>query len=338
VKIGLTYDLRDDHRALGRSEEEIAEFDRADTIDAIAAAIAACGHEVDRIGHVQALTKRLARGDRWDLVFNIAEGLEGFGRESQVPALLEAHGVPCTFSDPLTCALTLHKGMAKHVLRGLGLPTPDFAVVGSRADAEAVSLRYPLFVKPVAEGTSKGIGPDALVRDRAALLAACERLLARFDQPVLVESYLPGREVTVSILGTGERARVLGVLEVVLRDTAEATFQTLLNKEECETRIEYRLSDAATAAATSPLALAAWRGLGCRDGGRVDLRQDAAGRWSVLEANPLPGMHPEHSDLPITATLAGLPYQELVRAIVDSACERLPDRAATCGGGCACAS
>ncbi|MCB9897801.1 MAG: D-alanine--D-alanine ligase [Planctomycetes bacterium] len=321
--VGLTYDLRDDYLAAGFDEDQVAEFDRVDTIDALEAALRELGHETVRIGRVQALVEALAHGERWDLVFNIAEGVAGFGRESQVPALLEAYGIPCVFSDALTCALTLHKGMAKHVLRDRGIPTPDFALVSHADEADSVTLPFPLFVKPVAEGTSKGIGPDAKVTDRAALRSACARLLARFDQPVLVERFLPGREVTVGIVGTGRSARVLAVLEVELLPGAEPGIYTYKNKEECETRVRYALADAATRAAVEAVSLEAWRSLGCRDGGRVDLRAGADGRWQVLELNPLPGMHPAHSDLPIMAALGGVPFTALVGAIVESACERV---------------
>ena len=125
VTVGLTYDLRDDYRRLGYSEEETAEFDSVQTVEALEAALAAAGCRTDRIGSIHQLTRRLADGARWDLVFNIAEGLRGFGRESQVPALLDAYDIPYTFSDPMVLALTLHKGMAKRVVRDLGLPTPS---------------------------------------------------------------------------------------------------------------------------------------------------------------------------------------------------------------------
>ena len=146
MRIGFTYDLKDDYFALGFGEHAVAEFDTEATIDAIAGALESLGHEVDRIGHVRALAARLVAGERWDLVFNIAEGVAGFGRESQVPALLEAYGVPYTFSDPLVCALTLHKGMAKHVARGCGVPTPNFALVddagrGRRRRAAVAAVR-----------------------------------------------------------------------------------------------------------------------------------------------------------------------------------------------------
>jgi len=138
VRIGFTYDLKDDYLALGLAEHEVAEFDSVATIDAIAGALRELGHEVERVGHIRALAARLVAGWRCDLVFNIAAGVAGFGREEQIPALLEAYAIPYTFSDPLVCALTLHKGMAKHVARGCGVPTPKFEVVTSVAEAAAV--------------------------------------------------------------------------------------------------------------------------------------------------------------------------------------------------------
>ncbi|HEM45681.1 MAG TPA: D-alanine--D-alanine ligase, partial [Alphaproteobacteria bacterium] len=155
--IGLVYDLRADYLAEGFGEEEVAEFDMDDTIDELERAIASLGYGTDRIGNAWALCRRLVRGDRWDLVFNIAEGLAGRSREAQVPCLLELYGVPYTFSDPLVCAATLDKAVAKTIVHAAGLHTPRFAVVRSVSDAALVTLPFPLFAKPLAEGTGKGI-------------------------------------------------------------------------------------------------------------------------------------------------------------------------------------
>jgi D-alanine-D-alanine ligase len=327
--IGLTYDLREDYLALGYSEEDTAEFDRADTIDALEQALLELGHQPVRIGHIQALVQCLAAGERWDLVFNIAEGLVGYGREAQVPALLDAYGIAYTFSDPLICALSLHKAMTKQIIQAHGIATPDFALVETLADLETLDLPYPLFAKPVAEGTSKGVDTTSKITSAAQLQQVCQSLLEQFRQPVLVETYLPGREFTVGIIGTGTRARVVAVLEVVLRPQADAEVYTYRNKEDCEQLVVYQLAqdqDAAQAAAT---ALKAWRALGCRDAGRVDVRLDAQGQASFIEVNPLAGMHPEHSDLPIMCGLADWPYRELIRAIIESAAERcLPQKQA----------
>lgn len=321
--VGLTYDLRADYLAMGFGEEETAEFDREDTIDAIERELKALGHKTDRVGHIRRLVERLGSGARWDLVFNIAEGMHGFGREAQVPALLDAYAIPYTFCDPLCAAVTLQKATAKRILRDAGLPTPPFAVVERPEDAARVDLPFPLFVKPVAEGTAKGIHARSKVEDRKALAEECARVIASCRQPALVETFLPGREVTVGITGTGEKAVAIGTLEVVLKPQAEADSYTYKNKEYCEELCEYRLARGAFAAEAERLALAAWRVLDCRDGGRIDLRADGKGTLSVLEANPLPGLHPEHSDLPILCTKVGIPYSELIRRIVASAVERV---------------
>lgn len=322
--IGVTYDLKDDYAALGFSDEQVAEFDSRETIDALCGALAALGHDCVRIGNVRALAQRLVAGDRWDLVFNIAEGVAGFGRESQVPALLDAYDVPYTFSDPLVTALTLHKGMAKHVARGCGVPTPAFALVSTAAEAEACTLPLPLFVKPVAEGTSKGVTAASLVRTRDELAAACRELLAAHRQPVLVERYLSGREFTVGMLGTGASAYALATLEVRLKDGADEGVYSYRNKAHWRELVDYALLEPGSLRrSVEDVALATWRCLGCRDAGRVDVRLDEHGAPQMLEVNALAGLTPGHSDLPIMAELCGMDYRSLIGAIVARACERL---------------
>lgn len=373
MRVGLTYDLRSEYLAAGYGEEETAEFDRADTIDAIEGALCELGHETDRIGNVRQLVGRLAAGDRWDLVFNICEGLRGPGREAQVPALLDAYEIPYTFADPLMMSVCLHKGLTKTVIREHGLATPRSLVVADTADlsrrpqfsdkrrsrpsphnvppmssmspewgeggrrpdegegewADLQSfqpLRFPLFIKPVAEGTGKGITPNSKITTLDELTAGCTELLAKFRQPVLVEEFLPGREFTTGLIGTGNNATVLGTLEIILLDAAEPDVYSYVNKERCEELVEYRLvrpdNDPEVAAAEA-LALAAWRALNGRDAGRIDLRSDASGQPSFIEANPLAGLHPQHSDLPMIATAVGLPYTDLIRRIIASAALRV---------------
>lgn len=326
VKVGLTYDLRSAYLAAGYSEEETAEFDRADTIDSLESALRTLGHETDRIGHAQQLVARLAAGDSWDLVFNICEGLRGSGREAQVPAILDVYDIPYTFSDPCLMSVCLDKGITKAVLRNASIPTPQFAVIESLDQlSRASGLKFPLFAKPIAEGTGKGVTPASRVDSLDQLQWICGELLRQFAQPVLVEEFLPGREFTVGILGTAEGAWSLGTLEIVLLEHAEQGVYSYINKERCEELVEYRLvrpdQDEAVRQAEA-IALSAWRALGCRDGGRIDLRCDAAGNPQFLEANPLAGLHPEHSDLPMLATAVGMPYVDLIRHIVDSASTR----------------
>jgi len=323
LHVGLTFDLRHDYRLLGYSEEETAEFDSIQTIEAIEEALTSLGCHPDRIGSVRDLTKRLVAGERWDLVFNIAEGLRGFGRESQVPALLDAYDIPYTFSDPLVLAISLHKGMAKRVVRDIGVPTPDFVVVETAADLAVVDLPFPLFAKPVAGGTSVGVTASSKIPDRDALNRRVGELLERFRQPVLVETFLPGREVTVGIAGTGSSARVLGVMEVLLQPSADEDVYSFDNKARYQERVKYSLATGELAEQARQVALRVWRGLGCRDAGRVDLRCNAAGQPSFIEVNPLAGLHPVDSDLSLLCTLAGVPHRELIAMILDSARARI---------------
>lgn len=325
MRVGLTYDLRDDYLAAGYSEVETAEFDQPETIDAIAGALQRQGLAVDRIGSAQQLTARLVAGDRWDLVFNFCEGLYGFGRESLVPALLDAWQIPYVFSDPLACALTLHKGMAKHVVRGHGLATPDFAVIESPADlAAGLPLRYPLFAKPVAEGTGKGISIASRIDSPGMLEAVCRALLEEHRQPVLVEEFLPGREFTVGLIGTGQAAEALGTMEVHFGPKADPGIYTFDNKAHWEGRVSYALlTEEPLVQAVEALAVSAWRALGCRDGGRLDIRLDAAGIPNFIEANPLAGLNPGHSDLPFICRFKGIPFDQLIRRIVASALSRI---------------
>jgi len=329
MKIGLTYDLRSEYLAAGFGEEETAEFDRDDTVVAIEKALQTLGHTTDRVGSIRSLFGRLSADDRWELVFNIAEGLNGIGREAQVPAALDVYSIPYTFSDPLVMALTLHKSMTKRVVRDAGIPTADFGVVRLRSEAEQIPFPPPYFIKPVAEGTGKGVSPQSIIRRPEDLAAACETLIVAFRQPVLVERYLPGREFTVGIVGTGDRARVLGTIEVHLLDGAEPEVYSYTNKERCEELVEYRLCrpyDDPPVKEAEAIALRAWQVLECRDAGRIDLRCDQDGEPYFMEVNPLAGLHPLHSDLPIICNHIGMPYEELIREIVDSAAKRIGSR------------
>lgn len=318
--IGIVCDLRQDYRNAGLSEEEIAEFDSEETVAALEDTLRSLGHSVERIGHARALCAALVSGRRWDLVFNIAEGVAGRSREAQAPAILEAYGIAYTFSDPLTCALTLDKAMTKRVLQNAGLATPKFKVVASPADLADVKLTYPLFAKPIAEGTSKGVNHLSRVETPEQLAQVCSSLLTRFRQPVLVEEYLPGREFTTAILGTGSDAKVLGTMEVTIAANAPAQDYSFEVKELCESYVRYSpVPQVDLRQEIEALALASYCLLECRDAGRVDIRLDRQGRPCFMEINVLPGLHPTHSDLPIIATQEGISYPELIGRIVDSA-------------------
>jgi D-alanine-D-alanine ligase len=260
-----------------------------------------------------------------DLVFNISEGLHGRSREAQVPALLEAYRIPYTFSDPLTLAVCHDKASAKQILLSGRVATPQACVIA--APEELVSCAgqlppYPVMVKPVHEGSSKGIGNDSVVADDQALLRLVQRLIQSYKQPVLIEEFMAGREFTVGLVGTAAEARVLGAMEILLTDPTDLVYG-YQPKQEYEQRVAYApVTEQPLLAQLSALALQAYTLMQCRDAGRVDIRLDAAGVPYVLELNPLPGMHPVHSDLPIIAAMHGLSHSDLVALIVQSALKR----------------
>lgn len=324
-RVGITYDLRSDYLALGYGEEETAEFDSEVTIAGICEALGALGYAPERIGGVRKLAQQLVSGERWDCVFNICEGLKGIAREAQVPALLEAYDIPYLFSDPLTLSLALDKAMAKRVLRDCGVPTAPFAVIETPDEFRAVDLGFPLFLKPVAEGSGKGIGACSKVQDGNELARVAADLLRRFAQPVLIESYLPGREFTVGITGTGAAAQILGVMEVLWMEGAAPHGYGYDNKEHFEGRMDYRLADDPEAQEAARVALAAWRALRCRDGGRIDIRSTADARPNFIEVNPLAGLNPERSDLVYIARFKGISYQDLIARIMAAFHARCPD-------------
>jgi len=322
MRIGLTYDLQQEYLAKNYSPEETAELDSPETIDALERALRALGYNTVRIGGLESLVGKLAAGESWDMVFNIAEGMHGLGREAQIPALLDAYRIPYTFSGPLVLAITLHKGITKHILKNMGIATADFIVVNALSDLDGHSLTFPLFVKPAAEGTGKGISSRSLVHSEMELRQICGDLLAEYRQPVLVETFLPGREFTVGILGSGAKARALKPMEVVFREETTDELYSYETKKNYKELVRYSLVGGELGKACEELALAAWRGLGCRDGGRVDLRLDSEGTPNFLEVNPLAGLHPVDSDLPILCRLSGISYETLIKEIMTSALER----------------
>lgn len=319
--VGITYDLGEDYLSMGYSEEETAELDSVETIEAIEYFLRNLGYETERIGNINNLVSKLVNGKRWDIVFNISEGIKGISRESQVPALLDAYHIPYTFSDPMVLALSLHKGMAKRVARDLEIPTPKFAVIDEIEDIHEIDLEYPLFVKPVAEGTSKGIDRMSKVHNADELEKACAKLLNKYNQPVLAEEYLPGREFTVGIVGTGKASRAVGVMEIIIKNSDEE--YSYYNKMNYMETVMYKPAGGRIGEECCKTALKVWRGLGCKDGGRVDLKLDSMDIPNFLEVNPLAGLNPAVSDFPILAAIYGISYEELIRDIMESSLDKI---------------
>lgn len=321
MRIALVYDLRDDYRTLGYSDEETGEFDSAETIDALTTALMRLGWDLVPVGRGQALARRLAAGERFDLVFSIAEGLKGRCREAQVPALCELYDQPYVFSDPLTMAATLDKPVAKRLVRDHGIPTAAFAVVHDVSEMPPV-LSLPAFVKPVSEGTGKGCEAASRVSNESELHSQISRIHRDYRQPALVETYLSGREFTVGIVGNGAAARILAVLEISVRADADGGVYTYAVKENWEPYVTMLIATDDEARLAGRRALDAYHALGCRDAARIDMRSDGVGSPQFLEINPIAGLHPTHSDLPILAAQAGYAYDWLIGAIVAAACGR----------------
>ena len=316
-------------------DDEYAEWDSAETIDAVARALSRHG-DVIRLEAREDFPERL-RAVRPDIVFNIAEGLRGPNREAHVPAICEFYGVPYSGSDPFTLALCLDKARTKEILRANGVPTADWALVRHAGDVERIASRgwsFPLFAKPVHEGSSKGITERNLAADSDAVREIVAELLERYEQPVLVETFLPGAEFTCGVLGNGADARVLPLVGMNFDSLPAGALpiygfeaKWLWDRPEdpldifsCPARIPDELR-----AEIEDVVLRAYAVLGCRDWSRVDVRLDAAGRANIVEVNPLPGILPDPADnscLPKAARAAGLDYDALIGAALQAAAAR----------------
>lgn len=317
MRIGLTYDLRSWYLERGYSMDETAEFDKEETVAALEDTLTHLGYETERIGNIFELVEKLAAGKRWDMVFNIAEGLYGDGRESVVPALLDQYRIPYVFSGPVVMGISLNKYLARLVVEAAGVPVPPGIVAATADDLEkATALTFPLFVKPVAEGTGKGITGRSIVRDIDSLRTIVTELLAAYRQPVLIEEYLPGREFTVGVTGTGAGAKVTGGMEVICRDNLPYSVEV---KENYEHFARYSVYNEDMRQECDALALGAWRALGAVDAGRVDMKADRNGTICFIEANPLAGLNPVHSDLPMLSSMNGMSFDTLMRLIMESA-------------------
>ena len=338
--ISSSADVREDEGENSRSEEEppssrdeFAEWDSPETIAAVESALRKLG-KVVRLEANEEFPEKLRR-TRPDIVFNIAEGLNGVNREAHVPAICEFYGVPYSGSDPFTLALCLDKARTKETLNFHRIATAPFTVVRSAADlAKARALPLPLFVKPLHEGSSKGITDKNLCWDYDQLATQTQFLLDNYHQPVLVEQYLPGKEFTCGVLGNGDEAVVLPIVGMNFETLPEGALpiysfdakfvwdrpENPLDIFECPAKVSPALRSA-----IESTVLAAFHALGCRDWARVDVRLDAAGVPNLIEVNPLPGILPKPEDnscLPKAARAAGIGYDELIQSCLRHAAAR----------------
>jgi len=327
MKIGLSYDLKTDIE-LGQpsADDTFEEYDYPETVALIATALEAGGNSVLRLGGGRAFLQKILAEDV-DIVFNIAEGRGGYrSREAQVPSVLEMLGIPYTGSDPQCLAICLDKPLTKKVVSGEGILTPNFRVI---ADGQALpgvrwdGFSFPAIIKPAYEGSSKGIRAGSLAHDRQQTLEIAARLLEDYRQPVMVEEFITGDEVTVGML-SNEPPRVLGIMRVVPKQREEHFVYSLEVKRDWKRLVDYECParlDRATLKSIAESSLTAFRLLGCRDLARMDFRVNPQGVPYFIEINPLPGLG-DYSDLVIMALKLGWRYEGLIGAILKAACDR----------------
>ena len=325
LKVGITYNLKKDFsQRENQPIDLLEEFDSEETIDAIREVLESEGHEVIKLGGDRGLIDRVRQGPI-DIVFNIAEGLEGRNREAHIPALLEFLSIPYTGSDPLTLSLTLDKAMAKRVVMSQNIPTPRFKKIEKMNDLDGLDLHYPLFIKLCYEGSSKGVRLDSKILDPRSLGEKTRNLLETYGSPVLVEEFVKGPEFTVGVLGNDDPF-VLGVMQIEIKgNPPEESIYSLEIKREWEEKVRYHCPpsiDQNLLKKIEEVALRSYRALECRDVSRVDIRVGEDRTPYFLEINPLPGLSPVYGDLVIMARSMGWDYARLVKTIFHQALKR----------------
>ncbi len=329
LKVGFTFNVKR-IKPTAEGEDREAEYDSPTTLQAIREAIASHGHEVVDLEATAELPMVLA-STPVDVVFNIAEGFRGRNREAQVPALLELLDIPYTGSDPATLSLALDKALAKRVVRAAGLDTPNFQLMNTgRERLDKQFNRWPLMVKPVAEGSSKGVIAKSVCHNESELREVVKEMVDRYQQPALVEEYIGGREFTVGLLGE-RRPEVLPPMEIVFTDKSDKTpIYKFEDKLEENDRIKYEVPakvEPGQAERLRAAARTAFMSLGCRDVARIDFRMDAeTGKIYFIECNPLPGLTPGWSDLVLIAQGDGMDYRTLIGEILSGAIRRYKER------------
>jgi D-alanine-D-alanine ligase len=327
LRVGFTFNVKRIKPEIDGRKDEEAEYDPPTTIQAVREAIAAAGHEVIDLEATTELPNVLA-ATPVDVVFNMAEGIKGRNREAVVPALLELLDIPYSGSDPTALSIALDKAIAKRIVRQHGILTPNFMTLTTGKERLPRDLKFPLIVKPNAEGSSKGVHRTSVVDTEAELREAAREMIAKYDQPALVEDYIAGREFTVGLLGE-RRPKVLPPMEVVFLSNDAHPVYSFEYKQDSSTKIRYDVPAQLEAAQLKALERAArecFIALGCRDVARVDFRMDAQGRVYFLECNPLPGLTPGWSDLVLIAKAAGLEYPMLISEILSGAIRRYKER------------
>jgi D-alanine-D-alanine ligase len=328
LKVGFTFNVKRVAPDVAGEQDEEAEYDPPKTLQAIREAIASYGHEVVDLEATQDLPLQLV-STPVDVVFNIAEGFKGRSRESQVPSLLELLDIPYTGSDPAALSVSLDKAVAKRMVRTHGILTPDYLLMHTGKERLPRELDFPLLVKPVAEGTSKGVTKKSIVHDEGELRDVARELIGKYRQPALAEQYIVGREFTVGLLGE-RRPKVLPPMEIVFLDASDPTpIYSFDMKQDWSEQIRYEVPAKLSERELDRLERAArecFSALGCRDVARIDFRIDPEGRIFFIECNPLPGLTPGWSDLVLIAQAGGVEYRALIGEILSFAIRRYQER------------
>lgn len=326
LKVGFTYDAKADYPLLaGDPPDKYAEFDPEDTLSEIVSALKSSGHEIIRIGHARSLLSKISAGERWDIVFNIAEGVKGRNRESQVPAILEMFDIPYAGSDALSMGITLDKAVAKMVVSHHGVFTPRFLEAATPQELERFDLNFPVIVKPSEEGTSKGISQESVVQDIKALEKRVRWVIEIYNQPALIEEFIFGQEFTVAVIGN-ENPEALAPVQIAIKGKTDlgedfythdrADWDNDEVKYLCPSPADKKLIDNIRAAAKN-----AYIALGCRDFSRIDFRVDSSGKPYFLECNPLPNLG-LIDVFPLVAQAEGTTYEKLLCRILDYGIKR----------------
>jgi D-alanine-D-alanine ligase len=331
MKIGLTYDLKEAIKpGHGLPDDALEEYDSPETVNGISSVLESLGHSVVRLGGgVEFLDN--VRKSGVDIVFNISEGLGNYrSREAQVPSVLEMLDIPYVGSDPLCLAVSLDKSLTKKIIKTLGIPTPDWRVIHNQHELRKIdwqAFSFPGFVKPAQEGSSKGVRLNSRVDTSRQAEELIEKLLADYRQPVMIEEYVGGEEITVGITGNQDAA-VLGIMRVLPRKGTGDFVYSLEVKRDWENLVTYECPAQLNSQVTQRIteySLKIFGELGCRDFARVDFKVNRNGVPYFLEINPLAGLNPKSSDLPIMAGLLDIPYKVLIEKIFNAALDRYPN-------------
>jgi D-alanine-D-alanine ligase len=331
MRIGLTFDLKE--KVLlghGSPEDALEEYDSPETVNGISSVLESLGHTVIRLGGGSEFLENVQR-NKVDIVFNIAEGLGNYrSREAQVPAVLEMLDIPYVGSDPLCLAVSLDKPLTKKIIKSMGIPTPDWRVIANLHDLHKIDWHefgFPGFVKPAQEGSSKGVRLNSRVDTSHQAVEMIERLLNDYKQPVMIEEYIGGEEITVGVTGNGP-AEVLGIMRILPRKQTGDFVYSLEVKRDWENLVMYECPAQVSPQVSQKIeeySLRIFGELGCRDFARVDFKVNRNGVPYFLEINPLAGLNPKSSDLPIMSGLLDIPYKVLIEKIFSAALDRYPN-------------